>query len=166
MSKNAHEILAGRKLNSRSTDEMIQLGSEGVAREVLAEDEKKFKAEVEYNEKLEAQEVYITYAEDEALIPEGDIPFVGILTTANREGERPVTTKLKIHHASVYFEQILLKAGPNASDLVKESIGKRILINVDQYMKAHMRPPVIVLPVNGQNREFLILSDRDIKYIF
>lgn len=160
------KIAKERAAKFKTTDELVKMGEAGVAREVLLEAEKAMKPDLEFQEKIEKENLYITYEDDEVIEPFGTVPFNGLLLTCNRAGNRPVeTNKLKTFHKQNPFEkQWIIKRGRNADEDCK--VGKQVLIDIDKYMQRNLAAPVILLPVGNQIREFLVVTDRDIKYIY
>lgn len=161
-------IAKERAAKFKTTDELIKMGEAGVARETLLEAEKAMKPDLEFQDKIENKELYITYEDDDRIIPEGVVPFNGLLLTCNREGKRPVESKkagIKAFHKQNPFEkQWILKRGRNADEDCK--VGKEVLIDIDKYMQRNLAAPVILLKVGDQTREYLVVTDRDIKYIY
>ena len=141
-------------------------GAANVARKRLALDELKMKEDIELVDKLTENEVYVTYQGDEAVIPGGKVLFNAVLLSADRKGNRPVDrgSKIKTVHASPIFDvQTVVKVGQHVTELV---VGDKVLINVDQFLQRNVRPPTLILSAGEMNREYLTLSERDIKYIY
>lgn len=150
----------------KDTPELLKGGSAGVAREKLLKAEKEMQPDLDFAAKIDEKELYITYETDDRIIPDGTVLFNALLLTCNRKGSRPIEKPgLKAFHArDPYERQFILKVGKHVdSDM---AVGKEVLIDVMKYLRINAAPPVIILPVNGQNREFLVISDRDVKYVY
>tara|TARA_R110002020_G_scaffold448039_4_gene660686 strand:+ start:135 stop:641 length:507 start_codon:yes stop_codon:yes gene_type:complete len=141
-------------------------GAARAAREKLIQAEKDLGKELDLYDKLNNADIHVTYQGEEAVIPQGKVLFNSVLLTSDRKGIRPVEkTKVKTVHSSTVFDvQTVVKVGPHVSEL---EVGDKVLINVDQFLQRNVRPPSLLLPTElGDTREYLTLSERDIKYIY
>lgn len=160
------KIAEERASQFKDTPEVLRMGPSGVARESLLKAQKEMQPDLDFAAKIDSKELYITYETDDRIIPDGTVLFNALLLTCNRKGSRPDERPgLKTFHArDPYERQFILKVGKHVD--ADMAVGKEVLIDVMKYLRVNAAPPVIILPVNGQNREFLVISDRDVKYVY
>lgn len=147
----------------KSVEELNAMGTDGVAREQLILEEKKIKDSLKDISKETEENIKVFYESEigDVPIPKGKVPFNGILTTNVREGTRPEGKLFGIRNVAAI--QKVLKIGPNTACV---EVGETILINVAQWQQRNMNAPVILLDVDDKLHEYMIITDRDIKYIF
>lgn len=147
----------------KSVEELNAMGTDGIAREKMILEEKKVSESLKDIDKELKDDIKVFYEDekDQVPTPGGKVVFNGILTTNVREGERPKGKVFGVRHVSDV--QKVLKVGPTTSGV---EVGDSILINVAQWQQRNMNAPVILLEVDGHKHEYMVLTDRDIKYIF
>jgi hypothetical protein len=151
-------------MSYKSTEELNKMGTDGIAREAMIKGEALIKDAKDLFDTVKEKKVTLSYAEEDepAKIPTGRVPFTGLLLTCNREGNRPKSDKI-FKTANIWPIQEVVKVGPNVNDIV---VGDKVLVNTITWELRGMAAPTVLLEVDGENREYLLISDRDVKYIY
>jgi len=146
----------------KSVEELNSMGTDGVAREKLILEEKKIKKSLEELDKTKDVEIMYEDEIDSYPVPNGRTVFNGILTTTVRSGTRPSNNTKIVGTRNILETQKVLKVGPSVTGV---EVGDIILINVEQWQLRNLNAPVLLLDVEDKKYEYLVLTDRDIKYI-
>jgi hypothetical protein len=87
--------------------------------------------------------------------------FSGVLLSCYREGERPEGSVFQ--KRDIMEDQTVLAVGNNV-DVVK--VGEKVNIDVTKYQLRNMNAPVFYLENGEDIYEYLLVSDRDIRFIY